>query len=346
MISGLLSHDRLLDRYSRQIALKVVGVEGQRRLARSSVAVIGCGALGTAVAELLARAGVGRLKLVDRDIVEISNLHRQLLYDERHAIQGAPKALACAEKISEINSEVEVEPVVADVSHRNVLNLISDVDLVIDGTDNFETRFLLNDAALSVGVPWVYGAALETYGVVMPILPGRSACLRDLIPNPPRPGALPTCELVGVLNAAAVTVASLQVASAIKLLLGDEEGAGVATYVDVWRHSLERVRVERSEDCPACVRGRYEFLEGKMSRDVVLCGRNAVQISPARDVALDLEELANRLRRTAEVRETPHVLFVRAEGLELAIFRDGRAIVKGTSDPARARSAYARYVGL
>ncbi len=342
----MLPLDRLLDRYSRQIALKVIGTDGQKRLANSSVAVIGCGALGTTAAELLARAGVGRLRLVDRDIVELSNLHRQMLYDERHATQGTPKALACAERISEINSEVEVEPVVTDVNHRNVLGLISDVDLVIDGTDNFETRFLLNDAALSAGVPWVYGAALETYGAVMPIVPGRSACLRDLILNPPRPGALPTCESVGVLNAAAVAVASLQVASAIKLLLGEEGDAGVVTYVDVWRVTFERVRVERSEDCPACVLGRYEFLEGKLSRDVVLCGRNAVQISPAQDVELDLRELANRLRGVAEVRETPHVLFIKAEGLEIAIFRDGRAIVKGTSDTARARSAYARYVGL
>ncbi len=183
--------DRRVERYSRQIALKVLGLDGQKKIWDASVAIIGCGAIGSAAAELLARAGVGRLKVVDRDLVKLSNLHRQLLYDERHAVEGLPEAVACAERLRQINSDVEVEPVVDDVNPRNVEAIISDVDIIVDGTDNFETRFILNDAALKLGKPWIYGAALETYGVVMPMVPDRSPCLRDLVPSPPPPGSLP-----------------------------------------------------------------------------------------------------------------------------------------------------------
>jgi len=321
-------------------------LDGQKNIWDASVATIGCGAIGSAAAELLARAGVGRLKVVDRDLVELSNLHRQLLYDERHAVEGLPKVVACAERLRQINSDVEVEPVVDDVNPRNVEAIISDVDIIVDGTDNFETRFILNDAALKLGKPWIYGAALETYGVVMPIVPDRSPCLRDLVPSPPPPGSLPTCEAVGVLNAVTVAVASLQVTESLKILTGRIDDAGKAVYIDLWNSSFEVMKIERREDCPACVLGKYEFLEGRFTRDLVLCGRNAVQISPRVEVELNLEELAGRLEKTVSVRLRQQVLYIKVDGYEIAVFRNGRAIVKGTSDPALAKSLYSRYVGL
>ena len=321
-------------------------MDGQKNIWDASVATIGCGAIGSAAAELLARAGVGRLKVVDRDLVELSNLHRQLLYDERHAVEGLPKVVACAERLRQINSDVEVEPVVDDVNPRNMEAIISDVDIIVDGTDNFETRFILNDAALKLGKPWIYGAALETYGVVMPIVPDRSPCLRDLVPSPPPPGSLPTCEAVGVLNAVTVAVASLQVTESLKILTGRIDDAGKAVYIDLWNSRFEVMKIERREDCPACVLGKYEFLEGRFTRDLVLCGRNAVQISPRVEVELNLEELAGRLEKTVSVRLRQQVLYIKVDGYEIAVFRNGRAIVKGTSDPALAKSLYSRYVGL
>ena len=335
-----------LERYSRQIVLPEIGSEGQKRLSKSSVAIIGCGALGSAAAQLLVRAGVGRIRVIDRDFVELSNLQRQILYNEEDVRSGHPKAIVCAEKLRKINSSIEIEPVVDDVNPRNVEELIEGVDLVIDGLDNFETRFLINDVALKNHIPWIYAAAISTYGMTMNIIPGETACLRDLISTPPPPGSLPTCETAGILNSVPIAIASIEVTEAIKILLGKDYRRNEALFWDLWNGELLRIKVSRRKDCPACVKGEYEYLAGKGSKTVTLCGANAVQIRPDKRVDIDLRSLAERMQKLGKVKLTPYVLYFYVNSYEISVFPDGRAIIKGTTEENVARSLYSKYIGI
>ncbi len=333
-----------LIRYSRQIILKEIGPSGQRKIREASVAIIGCGALGSYSAELLARAGIGRLKLVDRDVVELDNLHRQL-YTEKHAEWSVPKAIACAERLREVNSEVEIEPLVVDVSPSNVLRIIKDVDVVLDGTDNFETRFLINDACLKLEKPCVFGAAIETYGMIFPMIPKRTPCLRDLMDSPPPPGSVPTCEMVGVLNTLTSIVASLQTTYTLKIILGESINDGRVLFVDPWNESFEIISVARRKDCPSCVLSKYEYLS-RRPRDVKLCGRDAIQINPLKESQIDLSGIFERLQGVLDVRLTEHALYMKGKDFQMILFSDGRSIVKGAGSIRKARSIYSRYVGV
>ena len=338
-----------LERYSRQILLPEIGTAGQEHLRISSAAVIGCGALGTVIASGLVRAGVGRVRIVDRDYIELNNLQRQILFDEEDIARGLPKAIAAVEKLGKVNSQVKLEPVVTDVNPNNVERLISDIDLVLDGTDNFETRFFINDACIKHAIPWIYGAVIGTYGVTMSIIPHQTPCFRCLLPEIPLPGSVPTCDTVGVLGAAASIIASLEVAQALKLLTHWEEPVrSRLIYLDVWEGAWEEMTMRKRETaCPTCDLGQYEFLEARGGhRLAALCGRDAVQITPPRKVAPSFPQLAGRLRTAGDVHYNDFLLQFRSGRHELTIFPDGRTIIKGTGDEAEAMSVYARYVGL
>ena len=332
-------------RYSRQIRFAPLGVEGQAKIRAARVAIVGCGALGTVQAEALARAGVGRLRLIDRDFVEWSNLQRQFLFDEADATEGLPKAVAAARRLAKVNSEVEVERMVADLTPASAADLFEDIDLILDGTDNFETRFLINDAAVSAGIPWIYGAAVGSYGIKLAIVPGHTACLRCVYPEPPQ-GAQPTCETEGVLAPVTATIAALQAGDALKMLAC---GAGSViarlTTVDVWTGTIRQLAPPpRDANCPCCVRREFVHLNGSRRAPISLCGRNAVQIHE-RSRPVDLAELARRLSTVASVRSNEFALRVAIDAYELTVFPDGRAIIKGTQDVGVARSLYARYIG-
>jgi len=336
------------ERYSRQILFAGIGEAGQQHLLDARVAVAGCGALGSFQAGALARAGVGFVRVIDRDYVELSNLQRQWLFDEADAEQNLPKAVAAARRIGSINSDVRVEPVVADLTPSNVEDLLGDVDLVLDGTDNFETRYLINDFAVERSLPphnlpWIYGAAVASYGIVMAVTPGESACLRCVYPDPPA-GAQPTCETAGVLGPVTALIASLQVAEAIKLLCGVRPARKITT-VNVWSGEIRQVAQPGPvADCPACGRREFPYLNGERRAPVSLCGQNAVQIHE-RARPLELRDLAARLAPLGAVRTNEFALRFEAPPYLLTIFPDGRAIIKGTTDIGIARSLYARYIG-
>jgi adenylyltransferase/sulfurtransferase len=340
------------DRYSRQILFHGIGAEGQRRIRESRVLLCGCGALGSAIADSLVRAGVGFLRLVDRDFVELSNLQRQVLYDEQDIAEQLPKAIAAGRKLARINSQVALEPLVTDIDHANMLALANGVDLIVDGMDNFETRFLINDAALETKTPWVYGGCVGSHGQVLPIFPGETACLRCLIGDVPGPGMAETCDTAGVIGPAVNVVAALQVVAVLKILAGRRDLVEpVLTIVDVWDGTMRKMNMgnlrERS-NCPACVQGERDWLSGKKgSQTTILCGRNAVQISPSERQSLSLPEMAARLTSAGEVSQNAFLLRLTPAGTEcqLTIFPDGRAIIKGTNDVTVARSLYSRYVG-
>jgi adenylyltransferase/sulfurtransferase len=333
-------------RYAKQVLFRGIGVAGQERISAARVAVIGLGALGSVIAEQLCRAGVGALRLVDRDFVELSNLQRQVLYTEADAEARLPKAVAAAERLRAINSEIVIESHVADVTPGNILSLLEGCDLALDATDNLETRFLLNDACIRMGLPWIYGGALGSSGAVLAVQPGQTACLRCLIPQAPAPGTLPNCETDGVLAATTGAVASLQVAQALRLLVG-QEAQGSMINLDVWDGELVRADISRREDCPACAGGRLEYLEGeRVSWTTVLCGRNSVQIVPPEEVEIQLEDLQRRLSAAGSVTYNGFLLSVQADGHEIVVFPTGRAIIRGTTDEIEARSLYARYVGV
>jgi len=322
-----------------------MGEEGQARIRASSVAIVGCGALGTVQAETLTRAGVGRLRIIDRDFVEWSNLQRQFLFEESDAADSLPKAVAAARRLARVNSEVAVEPMVADLTAANVEDLFEDVDLILDGTDNFETRFLINDAAVDRSIPWVYGAAVGSYGIKLAIVPGKTACFRCVYPEPPQ-GAQPTCETEGVLAPVTATIAALQVADALKLLAqGPDAVTARLTTVDVWSGTIRQLAPPaRDAQCPCCVRHEFTYLDGSRRVPISLCGRNAVQIHE-RSRPVDLPALAQRLGAVAAVRSNEFALRVALDPYELTVFPDGRAIIKGTTDVGIARSLYARYIG-
>ena len=332
------------DRYSRQRLFAPIGHQGQERIRAARVAVVGCGAIGATTCTLLARAGVGTLRIVDRDYVEESNLQRQILFDEEDARQSLPKAAAAASKLAGINSQIALEPHIADLTPQTIA-LLEGVDLILDCSDNFETRYLINDFAVKSRLPWVYAAAVGSYLVTMNVLPQESACLACIFPDAPR-GTFATCETAGIVNSAANMVASIQVTEALKLLIGARlKLRRTLLSFDLW--SNERSEVSASSpslDCRVCGERIFDHLEGKARAQITLCGRNSVQIHE-RERPVDFLEMSSRLSPHGEVRYNDMVLKFWREAYEMTLFRDGRAIIKGTTDPAMARSLYARFVG-
>ena len=331
------------ERYSRQILFAGIGEAGQQRLLDARVVVAGCGALGSFQAGALARAGVGFLRIIDRDYVELSNLQRQWLFDQCDVEQALPKSVAAARKIAAINSDIEVEPVVADLTASNAEELLGEAGLILDGTDNFETRYLINDYAVSRNVPWIYGAAVGSYGIAMAVLPGETACLKCIYPEQPA-GAQPTCETAGVLGSITALIASLQVSEAIRMLCDGISSRKITT-VDVWSGEIRQVsQPGPDEKCPACARREFPHLDERRRAPISLCGRNAVQIHE-RTRPVDLRDLAGRLAPLGPVRANEFALRFETPPYQLTVFSDGRVIVKGTTDVGVARSVYARYIG-
>jgi molybdopterin/thiamine biosynthesis adenylyltransferase len=331
-------------RYSRQILFPAIGEAGQARIQSATVAIVGCGALGSFQAEALARAGVGRLRLIDRDYVDYTNLQRQWLYDETDARNESPKAIAAARRLHQINRHVLTEPLVTDLSPSNAEELIAQSDLILDGTDNLETRYLLNDLSVKLNIPWIYGAAIASYGVVMPVVPELGPCFTCVYPDPPR-GVQPACDVNGVLAPATASVASLQVAAALRLLVASEPFSCHIQTLDVWTGAFRQVSAgPRDPACRVCGARRFDYLDERRRVPVSLCGRNAVQLHE-HTRALDLSELAVRLRPLGDVRVNEFALRLSLEKYELTFFPDGRAIVKGTTDVGVARSVYARLIG-
>ena len=331
------------DRYSRQILFQGIGETGQRNILDARIAIVGCGALGSFQAGALARAGAGFLRIIDRDSVELSNLQRQWLFEESDARDAVPKAIAAARAIGRINSGVAVDAVVADVTAANIDDLLADVALVLDGTDNFETRYLMNDYCIDRGRPWVYGAAVGSYGITMAVVPGKTACLKCVYPEPLR-GAQPTCETAGVLGSITAAIASLQVSAALRILCGQEAVRKITT-VDVWSGEIRQIAQPGPDaQCAACWRREFVHLNARTRTPISLCGRNAVQLHEL-GRPLDLEDLAGRLLPLGPVRYNDFALRFETPPYELTVFPDGRVIVKGTTDIGVARSVYARYIG-
>lgn len=334
-----------LDRYSRQVLFGPIGREGQERLRAARVVIVGCGALGTAQANLLARAGAGKLRIIDRDFVEESNLQRQTLFDESDAGQRLPKAIAAELKLKQINSDVEIEGIVDDVEAHNIEELVRGFDLLLDGTDNFETRFLLNDVAVKLGIPWIYGAVVAGYGITLTILPGRTACLSCVLSHMPT-GLQETCDTVGVISPAANWVASIQTVEALKILLGrDEELHGKLLTYDIWKNHLQQIAPHRDSRCHACGARQFSYLDAEEPSHILLCGRNAIEIRQRERRPLDLEALKTRLAAFGPVRGNSYLVQFPVDGCEMTVFANGRVLVKGTEDSAVARSLYARYIG-
>jgi molybdopterin-synthase adenylyltransferase len=335
----------LREKYSRQLLFAGIGEQGQERLLASSAVIVGCGAIGAATANLLVRAGVGKVRIIDRDFVEPSNLQRQTLFDEADALAALPKAIAAERKLRSINSGVSVEGIVADLSPRHAADLLARFDLILDGTDNFETRFLINDFAVQNGKPWIYAGAVASYGLTMTIRPGTTACLACLMETQQQ-GLEETCDTVGVLGPVVNLIASLEVAEAMKLLSGRTEALhGRLVSCDVWSGHFQSIRIARNPGCRACAGREFTYLHGEAQPHITMCGRDSVQIHE-RSRALDLATLKNRLSPTvSDVRHNEFLLRFRVPPYEMTVFSDGRAILKGTRDPAIARSLYARYIG-
>ena len=323
-----------------------LGPEGQERLGTASAVVVGCGAIGAAAAQLLVRAGIGRLRILDRDFVETSNLQRQSLFDEADAAQVLPKAVAAERKLRAINSDVRVEGLIADLGPKNAAELLGEFPLILDGTDNFETRFLINDFAVKSGTPWVYAAAVASYGVTMTIRPGQTPCLSCLLEASNGAGLEETCDTIGVLGPIVNLIASLEVTEALKILAGRSDALhGRLLSGDVWSGRFQAIRVERNPACRACAREDFAYLEGQAQPHITMCGRDSVQIHE-RGRTLDLKVLQQRLASTtSDVRQNGFLLRFRIPPYEMTVFTDGRAILKGTKDPAVARSLYAKYIG-
>lgn len=337
------------ERYSRQILFAGIGKAGQAQLLESRVVIIGCGALGAMQAEMLARAGVKNLRLIDRDFIEASNLQRQIMFEESDVAERLPKSIAAASRISRINSEIVTDARVTDVNYTNIEELIGDADLILDGTDNFETRYLINDAAVKLNKIWIYGAAVGSYGVQMTVIPHRTPCLRCLFPTAPAPGTAPTCDTAGVILPIIATVAAYQVTEALKILTGRKNLLhGKLLQFDVWENLTKNLTLNAPDtECPACAKGEFEFLSSQSGQLVwSLCGRNAIQITPAIKTSLDFEQLATRLSNSGKVSYNRYLLKFAADGYEITIFPDARGIIKGTDDLTIARSLYAKYIGV
>jgi molybdopterin/thiamine biosynthesis adenylyltransferase len=335
------------DRYSRQVLFGGIGEQGQRRLLAARVLIVGCGALGSAHAESLARAGVGHLRIVDRDFVEPSNLQRQMMFTESDAEKRLPKAIAAANHLREINSEIEVEPHIVDVNHSSIERLLENCEVVVDGTDNFATRYLINDACVKHNTNWIYGAAVGSYGVTMTIRPHQTACLRCLFEEAPPAASAPTCDTSGVIMPIINIVSAVQVAEALKLITGQLEALhGALMQFDVWQNEWRRIGTgSRRAGCPTCGLALYEALSQAQEGAAVLCGRDAIQISPSQPTRINFSTLAERLRRLGEVKFNEYLLRFKTEEFELTVFQDARSIIRGTDEIAIARSLYAKYIG-
>ncbi len=337
------------ERYSRQILFKGIGAAGQKKIRDACVAVVGCGALGTCSSEMLVRAGVGALVVVDRDFVELSNLHRQSLFTEEDARRGLPKAVAAENALSQLNSDVIVRSLVKDLTSEDIVEICGRCSLIVDGTDNFETRYLINDYSVQAGVPWVYGACVGSFGTSCAFVPGRTGCFRCLCEDPPAGAGVETCDTAGVVSPIVHTVAAFQVAQVLKLITGSGPKDFRLLQVDVWDDTWRTLSLEglKNRECDCCVKKRFVYLEGSQeSRLTRLCGRNAVQISPGRPVHLDFSELSERLARTGEVDFNEYMMRIKVAEFEIALFPDGRSIIKGTDDPGLARAVYSRYIGM
>jgi molybdopterin/thiamine biosynthesis adenylyltransferase len=339
-----------LDRYARQMRYAPIGETGQQRLSASRALICGCGALGSVLANTLARAGVGKLRLVDRDFLELNNLQRQVLYDEADVSAALPKAVAAAEKLRQINSAIEIEPIVSDVSPSNILALADGCDIILDGTDNFETRFLLNEAAIKLKLPWVYGGCIGAEGQTLTILPGEPPCFRCVMNEPPPPGTSPTCDTAGILGPIINVIASMQACEAIKILSGNtKEVSRTLTVVDLWSNQIRQLKMDQlraAGGCPTCRGEDFPWLESRRgSQTAVLCGRNSVQLSSTSGEQVSLDLLAEKLGAIGEVTRNKFLLRCAIGNYLLTIFPDGRAIIGGTSDIAEARTVYARYIG-
>lgn len=335
------------DRYSRQILFSGIGEEGQQRLLAARVLIVGCGALGSAHAESLARAGVGHLCIVDRDFVEPSNLQRQTMFTENDAEQRLPKSIAAANHLRQINSEIEIEPHIIDINYSNIEPLLDGCDVVIDGTDNFATRYLLNDACVKHDISWIYGAAVGSYGVTMTIRPHLTACLRCIFEEAPPAASAPTCDTSGVIMPIINVVSAVQVCEALKLITGRiEDLHNSLMQFDVWRNEWRRIGTGTPRaDCPTCALALYETLSRSAEGAAVLCGRDAIQISPSQPTRVNFSSLAERLRRAGEVKFNEYLLRFKTGKFELTVFQDARSIIRGTDEIALARSLYAKYIG-
>jgi molybdopterin-synthase adenylyltransferase len=342
----------LSDRYSRQMLFAPIGENGQAAIRKAKVAIVGLGALGTVLSNHMTRAGIGFLRLIDRDFVEASNLQRQMLYDEADAAAATPKAIAAAERLRRINSEVELEAHVADFNSTNAEALLDGMDLVLDGTDNFSVRFLINDACVKAGVPWIYGGAVSSRGVTMNIIPGSTPCLRCLYARPPAPGTMDTCDTAGVIAPIIDIVASYQAAEAMKLIVGDHARLRKGmTQFDLWHNHFTDIDLSgaRKSDCPCCGLRQFDFLDAIYEGETVqtLCGRNTVQIAPVRQIRLELPLLAERLKAHGTVEANPFLLrFQATDSIKLVLFPDGRTLVQGTDDPVEAKKYVNQFLGM
>ncbi|MNI30500.1 putative adenylyltransferase/sulfurtransferase MoeZ [compost metagenome] len=338
------------DRYSRHMLFSPIGLEGQRKLGQAKVAIVGLGALGTVLANHMVRAGVGYVRLIDRDFVEASNLQRQMLYEEADAQESVPKAIAAAQKLQRINSLIQIVPHVIDLNSTNALELLSDVDLILDGTDNFSVRFLINDVSIVTGTPWIYGGAVASRGVSLTIIPGTTPCLRCLFANAPAQGSTETCDTAGVIGGIIHVVASYQATEALKLLVGDTSNLNRKMQQwDLWYNQTSAIDVTaaRKKDCPACGLQHLEYLEAELDETIQsLCGRNSVQIHPVHHLPLELEQWEVRLSPLGPVSRNRFLLkFQPSPELTLILFPDGRVLIQGTSDMTAAKSLYSRYIG-
>lgn len=334
----------MLDRYSRQVRFRKIGAEGQQKLGYGSVVIIGAGGLGCTIATMLVRAGVGKVRIIDRDIIEYHNLHRQILYTEQDVRNHLPKAIAAEQHLKKVNSSVVVQGIVADVNYSNIEKLISGADIVLDGLDNPETRFIINDASLKLKIPWIYGSAVSAIGQTMNIIPGQTPCLRCLFPNVPPKGVLPTCDTAGVIGPAPAITASLQSTEAIKILLGAPEVNRDLIVFDLWEGAFHRFQIARRPDCPAC-QGKYDFLTPQMGiRTTVLCGQNSVQVQDPANPGINLTDLAKRLLEKGKVELNGETLRFSINDHNIVIFADGRMLLRNSLDESLARELYVKYI--
>ncbi|MFQ5909636.1 MAG: ThiF family adenylyltransferase [Thermoplasmata archaeon] len=332
-----------MERYDRQLILPQIGEDGQERLNDSKAAVVGMGALGCLSSIILARAGMGHLSVIDRDVVELDNLQRQLLYHEGDL--GEAKAIVAARRLKEMNSAVDVQSFPSDLIPRNIDEMLGDADVVVDGLDNMRTRFIINDFCVKNGIPFVYAGAVATYGMTMTIVPGRTACFECLFPSLPPAGSVATCETEGILNTVPATISSIQAADVFRLILGEEVGGRLLTY-DAWLREINQMDISKNEDCPSCGKREFRYLsEDDSDLAVSLCGRNSVSISPKGKEHVDFDTLGARLQKVGETRRGEGILAFAFQDYRMTIFQDGRVLISGTGDVSKARSLYSRFIG-
>ena len=337
-----------LYRYRKQMLLKEIGDSGQRKLMKSRAVVIGCGALGTAIANTLVRMGVGFIVIADRDYIEIDNLHRQILFDEDDIREGLPKSVAAAVKLDKINPKIVITPFVTDINAGNIQDVIRGADCVIDGTDNFETRFLINDACHKLNIPWIYGGVVGTYGMSFTIIPGETACFRCFMRDAPKTGETETCDTAGVLATAVSIIASIETTEAVKILSGNKKDINrELVTVDIWNGVWKSFQIKKDVNCPLCAKGNYDFLDERVSsKTVSMCGRNAIQITPGKKTIIGFKDIARKLEPIGKVSYNEYILKFSADGCEITLFTDGRAIIKGAKNEAAARTIFSKYIGL